>query len=113
MITDYGLHYIHSVIKSDCDILPDDSKLLWTAPEILRDPDNSDTQAGDIYSFGIIAQEVLLQAEPFSLNKPPLTPTEIVEELKSPTGSVIRPAMPQGELYLYLYLSATEDEHLH
>ena len=93
---------VQSVIKSDCDVIPDDSKLLWTAPEILRDPDNSGTQAGDIYSFGIIAQEVLLQAEPFSLNKPPLTPSGIVEELKAPTGSVIRPAIPQGELCLYL-----------
>jgi hypothetical protein len=42
-------------------------ELLWTAPELLRDPilRRTGTQPGDVYSFGIIIQEVVLRGEPF------------------------------------------------
>ena len=40
------------------------SALLWTAPEHLRD--GSKSIAGDIYSYGIIIQEIYLREAPFS-----------------------------------------------
>ncbi|KGL83192.1 Heat-stable enterotoxin receptor [Tinamus guttatus] len=51
-ITDFGCH----------SILPP-KKDLWTAPEHLRHADVS--QKGDVYSYGIIAQEIILRRETF------------------------------------------------
>jgi len=44
-------------------------ELLWTAPEILRDESlrRHGTQAGDVYSFAIIMQEVLVRGEPYCM----------------------------------------------
>jgi len=45
--------------------------LLWTAPELLREhnPPTNGTQKGDIYSFGIILQEIITQSEPFAMHE--------------------------------------------
>jgi serine/threonine protein kinase len=43
---------------------------LWTSPELLRKPDEfaiRGSQKGDIYSFGIIMQEILFQSKPYFL----------------------------------------------
>ncbi|ODM99906.1 Guanylyl cyclase GC-E [Orchesella cincta] len=44
-------------------------ELLWTAPELLRDESlrRHGTQAGDVYSFAIIMQEVLVRGEPYCM----------------------------------------------
>ena len=40
--------------------------LLWVAPEHLRTPIQPyGTQKGDVYSFGIILQELILRCEPY------------------------------------------------
>jgi hypothetical protein len=43
--------------------------LLWTAPELLRSPSllKTGTQPADVYSFGIIMQEVVVRGEPFCM----------------------------------------------
>ena len=38
----------------------------WVAPEHLRDPRLPLSQPGDIYSYGIILQEILLRDLPYS-----------------------------------------------
>lgn len=47
--------------------------LLWSAPEILRESKCKyplvSSQKGDIYSFGIIVQEILLRGHPFVLER--------------------------------------------
>ena len=51
---------------------------LWTAPELLRMGDQrpyNGTQRGDVFSFGIIMQEILYRALPYFI------------ELLSPRGS--------------------------
>ncbi|KAK2186746.1 hypothetical protein NP493_190g03005 [Ridgeia piscesae] len=42
-------------------------EMLWTAPELLRldEMPVNGTQAGDVYSFAIIVQEILFRTEPF------------------------------------------------
>lgn len=50
------------------------TELLWTAPEILRDPSLAcpGTYPGDVYSFAIIMQEVISRCAPFCmLDMPP------------------------------------------
>ncbi|XP_013909506.1 PREDICTED: heat-stable enterotoxin receptor-like [Thamnophis sirtalis] len=54
-ITDFGCN---SILLSKKD--------LWTAPEHLRCGDES--QKGDVYSYGIIAQEIILRKETFYTN---------------------------------------------
>ena len=45
------------------------SDLLWTAPELLRHSGlrKRGTQPGDVYSFGIVMQEVVVRGEPFCM----------------------------------------------
>ena len=49
---------------------------LWTAPELLRDPTPpaAGTVKGDVYSFGIILQEIELRNGPFYLRDQELEP---------------------------------------
>lgn len=46
--------------------LPDQ---LWTAPELLRDPalERRGTLAGDVFSLGIIMQEVVCRSDPYAM----------------------------------------------
>ncbi|MGH0178635.1 UNVERIFIED_CONTAM: hypothetical protein FKN15_078052 [Acipenser sinensis] len=68
-ITDYGLASFR-VAAADCeDSYAFYAKKLWTAPELLRmeAPPPQGTQKGDVYSFGIILQEIALRNGPFYL----------------------------------------------
>lgn len=42
---------------------------LWTAPELLRDPalERQGTLAGDVFSLGIIMQEVVCRSTPYAM----------------------------------------------
>uniref|UniRef100_A0A8C5NRA7 guanylate cyclase n=1 Tax=Junco hyemalis TaxID=40217 RepID=A0A8C5NRA7_JUNHY len=65
-ITDYGYNEILEAQKCPY-IQPSPEELLWTAPELLRDPDmcRKGTVKGDIYSFAIILQEVVARGPPY------------------------------------------------
>ncbi len=72
------------------------TELLWTAPEILRNTKGlpkSGTQPGDVYSFGIIMQEVVVRGEPYCMLS--LTPDEIISKIKKPPP-LIRPSVSKG-----------------
>ncbi|KAK2863634.1 hypothetical protein Q5P01_003167 [Channa striata] len=79
-VTDYGLPMIlHSQNLS----LPEDpQELLWTAPELLRNPAQGGSFAGDVFSFSIITQEVISRTLPYAMMDMPAH--EIVERLKNP-----------------------------
>ncbi|KAF5285585.1 hypothetical protein FQR65_LT13118, partial [Abscondita terminalis] len=93
-ITDYGLPTFYEAqgiplpLKSARD-------LLWTSPELLRHTGlrKKGTQPGDVYSFGIICQEVVVRGEPFCMFA--LTPEEILEKVKRPPP-LIRPSVSKG-----------------
>ncbi|XP_037349131.1 retinal guanylyl cyclase 1 [Talpa occidentalis] len=57
---------------------------LWTAPELLRDPalERRGTVAGDVFSLGIIMQEVVCRSAPYAMLQ--LTPEEVVQRVQSP-----------------------------
>uniref|UniRef100_A0A663ERT5 guanylate cyclase n=1 Tax=Aquila chrysaetos chrysaetos TaxID=223781 RepID=A0A663ERT5_AQUCH len=69
-ITDYGYNELLEAQKCPC-IQPPPEELLWTAPELLRDPDmlRKGTFKGDIYSFAIILQEVVVRGPPYCMSE--------------------------------------------
>ncbi|XP_046427719.1 retinal guanylyl cyclase 2 [Neodiprion fabricii] len=69
--------------------------LLWTAPELLRHSGlrKRGTQPGDVYSFGIIMQEVVVRGAPFCMLG--LSPEDIIEKVKRPPP-LIRPSVSKG-----------------
>ncbi|XP_032677580.1 retinal guanylyl cyclase 2 isoform X2 [Odontomachus brunneus] len=93
-VTDYGLPAFYEAqnilppIKTARD-------LLWTAPELLRHPNlqKKGTQPADVYSFGIIMQEVVVRGEPFCMLA--LSPEDIIEKVMKPPP-LIRPSVSKG-----------------
>lgn len=51
------------------------AELLWTAPEILRGADKQvGSQKGDVFSFGIILEEIILRGGPYEEASMTLSP---------------------------------------
>ncbi|PWA28659.1 hypothetical protein CCH79_00019832, partial [Gambusia affinis] len=75
-ITDYGLTSFRSDPDCGSDAHAYYAHKLWVAPELLRmeSPPPQGTQKGDVYSFGIILQEVALRRGAFYLEGALLSP---------------------------------------
>ncbi|KAL2096445.1 hypothetical protein ACEWY4_008593 [Coilia grayii] len=82
-ITDYGLNELLDNQKATKEI-PPPGELFWTAPEILRDLEHSrrGTNKGDVYSFAIILQEVVVRGAPYCMLG--LPPEEIIRKVRKP-----------------------------
>ncbi|XP_048881491.1 atrial natriuretic peptide receptor 1-like [Brienomyrus brachyistius] len=93
-ITDYGLASFRSDPDRD-DAHAYYARKLWTAPELLRKdcPPASGTQKGDIFSFGIILQEVALRRGAFYLEGDSLSPKEIVDRIALGEWPYLRPTI--------------------
>ncbi|XP_078542104.1 retinal guanylyl cyclase 2 isoform X2 [Lissotriton helveticus] len=82
-ITDYGYNEVLQAQR-----IPHNEalaqELLWTAPELLRDPHAAmhGTYSGDVYSFSIIMQEVVVRGPPFCMMEQ--TPDEIIQKIRKP-----------------------------
>uniref|UniRef100_A0A1I8PTX7 Guanylate cyclase n=1 Tax=Stomoxys calcitrans TaxID=35570 RepID=A0A1I8PTX7_STOCA len=100
-ITDYGLPQFYEA--QGVQPTPRTAKeMLWCAPEQLRSlkPHQHHnhsrlmtTQAGDVYSFGIIMQEVVVRGEPYCMLS--LSAEEIIAKIKKPPP-LIRPSVSKG-----------------
>ncbi|XP_071988641.1 atrial natriuretic peptide receptor 1-like [Engystomops pustulosus] len=92
-ITDYGLASFRSAMDLE-DSHAYFAKKLWTSPELLRmesaNPQGS--QKGDIYSFGIILQEIALRNGVFYVDSGDYSPKEIIERVKSREKPYFRPS---------------------
>ncbi|XP_045418796.1 atrial natriuretic peptide receptor 2 isoform X1 [Lemur catta] len=98
-ITDYGLASFRSTAE------PEDShalyaKKLWTAPELLSENSLPTTgmQKADVYSFGIILQEIALRSGPFYLEGLDLSPKEIVQKVRNGQRPYFRPSIDRTQL---------------
>ncbi|XP_058475260.1 atrial natriuretic peptide receptor 1 [Solea solea] len=93
-ITDYGLKSLRSCSSPE-DTHAYYARKLWTAPELLRSqcPLPRGTQKGDVYSFGIILQEVALLRGVFYLDAHTLTPKEIVQAVRRGEAPPLRPSL--------------------
>ncbi|OXB51320.1 UNVERIFIED_CONTAM: hypothetical protein H355_006464, partial [Colinus virginianus] len=96
-ITDYGLESFRVAPDGD-DSHALFAKKLWTAPELLRMevPPARGTQKGDVYSFGIILQEIALRNGVFYVEGLDLSPKEIIERVKSGERPSFRPSANVG-----------------
>ncbi|XP_043820485.1 atrial natriuretic peptide receptor 1 isoform X1 [Dromiciops gliroides] len=92
-ITDYGLESFRVPEPEHSYTLY--AKKLWTAPELLRmaTPPVQGTQAGDIYSFGIILQEIALRRGVFHVEGMDLSPKEIIERVVRGEQPPFRPSL--------------------
>ncbi|XP_035770167.1 atrial natriuretic peptide receptor 1-like [Neolamprologus brichardi] len=99
-ITDYGLSSFRSESDAASDAHAYYAQKLWMAPELLRmeRPPPQGTQKGDVYSFGIILQEVALRRGAFYLEGDPLSPKEIVDRVILGEWPCLRPTIdPQSD----------------
>ncbi|XP_016131655.1 retinal guanylyl cyclase 2-like [Sinocyclocheilus grahami] len=82
-ITDYGYNEILETQKAPKETPPPED-LFWTAPELIRDHESprKGTYKGDVYSFSIILQEVVVRGAPYCMLG--LSPEEIIRKVKKP-----------------------------
>uniref|UniRef100_A0A1A8BQE8 Guanylyl cyclase C n=1 Tax=Nothobranchius kadleci TaxID=1051664 RepID=A0A1A8BQE8_NOTKA len=97
-ITDFG-----------CNAFLSSSKDLWTAPEHLRNQDTS--QKGDVYSFAIISQEIILRKSTFYTQ----SCCDRSEKLSRVMTSCLRPDLnfetaSEKELEVYMMIRSCWDE---
>ncbi|KAM6910548.1 atrial natriuretic peptide receptor 1-like [Xenentodon cancila] len=94
-ITDYGLSSFRSESDSGKDAHAYYAQRLWMAPELLRmeAPPPQGTQKGDVYSFGIILQEVALRHGAFYLEGDLLSAKEIVDRVILGEWPCLRPTI--------------------
>ncbi|XP_053671617.1 atrial natriuretic peptide receptor 1 [Anopheles nili] len=96
-ITDFGLHQLRSSSEdSEMESYAYWQKLLWTAPELLNSqcvPAGS--QKGDVYSFGIIIQEIVSRQGPFYLGEEEKSPKEIIKLVREGPGLMDVPFRPK------------------
>ncbi|XP_037954574.1 atrial natriuretic peptide receptor 1 isoform X3 [Teleopsis dalmanni] len=104
-ITDFGLHTLRKNMQDveseveKCNSHAYWSKLLWTAPELLRMENNrppEGTQKADVYSFGIIVHEITTRQGPFYLGETEdeKSPQDIVELVKGYPILTLQPFRP-------------------
>ncbi|XP_035273170.1 atrial natriuretic peptide receptor 1 [Anguilla anguilla] len=98
-VTDFALEHLRWQVRGEmgsdrCDW----QRLLWRAPELLRHRGApKGTQKGDVYSFGIIVQEIVYRCGPFFIPNCTLKAREIVERVAAGGCSPLRPhADPAG-----------------
>ncbi|XP_060517120.1 atrial natriuretic peptide receptor 1 [Cylas formicarius] len=103
-ISDFGL----TSLTTPVDLIKDANyynKLLWVAPELLPltlIPGNPATQKGDVYSFAIILEEIIVRGGPYEAARRYLEVEEIIARVASRETPPFRPAVTQrncpGEL---------------
>ena len=81
--------------------------LLWTAPEILRLAGWSPgTQKGDVYSFAIILQEIIVRGLPYEYNDQDssgiVSPTRVIQNVLTMTP--LNKTYFSRMCFIYLYI---------
>ncbi|XP_011679773.2 atrial natriuretic peptide receptor 1-like [Strongylocentrotus purpuratus] len=90
-LTDYGLTKFRDTDSNERQTSKNEQKMLWQAPETLRSANQQPTQKGDIYSVGIIMQEIVTRARPFEEERSSMEIDEIVKKLTETSSPPFRP----------------------
>ncbi len=100
-ITGHGMGYIKRHKVPDEKNMGTNSKELWVAPEVLRNtmiPGKFHVRKADVYSYGIIAHEVLFQTQPYGCETDPdIEEKVIIRKVKCIDGDPYRPKIPEGK----------------
>ncbi|CAG9538623.1 unnamed protein product [Cercopithifilaria johnstoni] len=105
-VTDFGFHELHAMEDESPEEIGEHAfykKKLWTAPEILRNPNayrQNGTKAGDVYSFAIILHEMLFRKGAFYMTDE-FAPKEIYERVQRVPAfdeELCRPEIPESAL---------------
>lgn len=88
----FDMFIYQTLTFADCCVCappPAPAERLWMAPELLRmeAPPPQGSQKGDVYSFGIILQEVALRRGAFHLEGDPLSPKGRLLQILSVDGA--------------------------
>uniref|UniRef100_A0A914W7U8 Guanylate cyclase n=1 Tax=Plectus sambesii TaxID=2011161 RepID=A0A914W7U8_9BILA len=91
-LSDFGLKTIRSSESKSAE------KLLWTAPEHLRDDDKLGSPQGDIYGFAIVCSEIVTRQRPYHFNINVESAQEIIYHVKKGESQPFRPIfhLPEG-----------------
>uniref|UniRef100_A0A158R3V7 Guanylate cyclase n=1 Tax=Syphacia muris TaxID=451379 RepID=A0A158R3V7_9BILA len=87
VISEFGPKCYQDTVKYD------NKDLLFTAPEILRSNSNCGSQEGDVYSFAIIASEILTKKPAWKLDNDCLSTEEILFLVKRNSTPPLRPKL--------------------
>ncbi|XP_076801096.1 atrial natriuretic peptide receptor 1-like isoform X1 [Clavelina lepadiformis] len=100
-ITDFGMFSQKRKVKKKNGKVDPFQRKLWTAPEIHRAilPPQEGTQKGDVYSFAIIAQEILYQRGVFYRREDNFSAEEIIHRVTSPKSEdeIFRPSIDDDD----------------
>ncbi|XP_069678523.1 atrial natriuretic peptide receptor 1 isoform X2 [Periplaneta americana] len=94
-ISDFGL----KTLTTPSEIVKDQiyyTKLLWVAPELIPStvmPGTPATQKGDVYSFAIILEEIVVRGGPFEAARQFLEPQEIIARVAARENPPFRPVV--------------------
>ncbi|KAK2579330.1 hypothetical protein KPH14_008282 [Odynerus spinipes] len=92
-ISDFGL----KTLTAPSDFIMDENyytKLLWIAPELLPltvTPGSTATQKGDVYSFAIILEEIVIRGGPYDVARTYMTSQEIISRVLACENPPFRP----------------------
>uniref|UniRef100_A0A914VMU6 Guanylate cyclase n=1 Tax=Plectus sambesii TaxID=2011161 RepID=A0A914VMU6_9BILA len=91
-LSDFGLKTIRASESKSAE------KLLWTAPEHLRDDDKLGSPQGDIYSFAIVCSEIVTRQRPYHFTNNVESAQEIIYHVKKGESQPFRPIfhLPEG-----------------
>ncbi|KAI1887524.1 hypothetical protein AGOR_G00191200 [Albula goreensis] len=101
-VTDFALGHLRRQVRGETGGKSSDhdgwQSLLWRAPELLRHGVSpKGTQKGDVYSFGIIIQEIVYRQGPFYIPNCTLKAREVVERVTAGGCSPFRPHVDPAE----------------
>ncbi|XP_022100537.1 atrial natriuretic peptide receptor 1-like [Acanthaster planci] len=95
-LADFGLLTYRDKPSEQADM----TKMLWKAPELLRQPSKAVTKEGDVYAVGIIIQEVVTRGLPFDQERHAnMDIKAILEKLITipQSSKPFRPKVPAGD----------------